>query len=161
MCSIFYATYYGSTEYCAKTIHEALKDSKLINITDENITLDENETKIIIGTPLHAWKIHRKLKKFIENNLNYFKDKKIYFYYCGIDPDFMEKAKSQFPEEFAKNIVYSEYFGGKLDKSKLTGIEKMGIEMIEKQSSVDYTDFDNIDKNKINRFIDKVLNKSE
>jgi menaquinone-dependent protoporphyrinogen oxidase len=108
---------------------------------------------IVIGTPIHIGKIHKNVKKFLQKYEKELQTKKIYFFYCGLSEEHLADIEEQFPESLRSKLLFKSFFGGEIMKSKLRGIEKMGIEMIEKQAKADYTNFNTIDNAKIEEFI--------
>jgi menaquinone-dependent protoporphyrinogen IX oxidase len=153
---IIYSTYYKSTEKCAIKINESIQDSRIINIEKEQPDSIGDYDKVIIGTPIHAWKIHRVLKSYLSKISGELENKKIYFFYCGLDFDCIEKAVLQLPENIQNKIRYSSCFGGRILKSELSGFENQIIGIVEKKMNVDYSDYNSIDDDKINSFIDFV-----
>ena len=61
---IIYASKTGTTEKCAKEINRQLKDSKIVNILNQNEDINKYDL-IVIGTPIRMGMIDKKIKKFL------------------------------------------------------------------------------------------------
>ena len=72
---IIYASKTGTTEKCAKEINRQLKDSKIVNILNQNEDINEYDL-IIIGTPIRMGMIDKKIRKFLISNIEDLKTKK-------------------------------------------------------------------------------------
>jgi menaquinone-dependent protoporphyrinogen oxidase len=154
---IVYATYYESTEKCSYKIKEKIQNAVMLNASISNdIKFMNDYDTIIIGTPIHIGKIHKNIKKFVHKYEKDLQVKKIFLFYCGIVDEYLANIEEQFPESIRKNIVFKTFLGGEIKKSKLKGIEKMGVEMIEKQMKTDFTDYNSINNEKIEELIQKI-----
>ena len=74
----------------------------------------------------------------------------------ALDEDILDKIDDQIPENLKKSIVYKSNFGGKIVKSELKGIEKAGIEMMEKQLNRDFSNYNSISDEKIELFLEEI-----
>lgn len=153
---IVYASYYGSTERCAYKIKEKIKvgTSVISNISFNDVTNLSDYDKIIIGTPIHINRIHKSIKKFLEKNIDELSKKDLYFFCCGFDEEWINNLHEHIPEKLYTQVRYKTCFGGEIVKDKLSGFEKVGIEMMEKKLNIDYTNHKTIDEKKIDAFIE-------
>lgn len=158
---IIYASYYGSTERCAFKLKEKIYNSYIHNLNVDKKIDFKNYDKIVIGSPIHIGHIHKTVKKFLQKNVNELSEKKLYLFFTAIDEKILDKIDEQIPEELRSNIVFKSNFGGKIIKDNLKGIEKMGIEMIEKEMNKDFTNYNTINEEKIEAFINEVNKKTK
>ena len=87
---IIYASKTGTTEKCAKEINRQLKDSKIVNILNQNEDINEYDL-IIIGTPIRMGMIDKKIRKFLISNIEKLKSKKVaYFICCGFNENYQK-----------------------------------------------------------------------
>ena len=97
---IVYASKTGSTEKCAGIIGQNLKDATIINLSARQNEDVNKYDKIIIGTPIRMGMIHKKVKEFINKNVEILKNKKVaYFICCG----FAENLSNILNKIFQKN----------------------------------------------------------
>ena len=152
---IIYASKTGTTEKCAKEINRQLKDCKIVNILTQNEDINEYDL-IIVGTPIRMGMIDKKIKKFLINNIENLKSKKVaYFICCGFNENWKSYYEQNIPKDLLDTAIIYDTFGGEMDIQKQKGFDKFITKMVSK----------NIDKNKeikilnenIDRFI-KVLN---
>jgi menaquinone-dependent protoporphyrinogen oxidase len=152
---IIYASKTGTTEKCAKEINRQLKDSKIVNILNQNEDINKYDL-IVIGTPIRMGMIDKKIKKFLINNIENLKSKKVaYFICCGFNENWKSYYEQNIPKDLLDTAIIYDTFGGEMDIQKQKGFDKFITKMVSK----------NIDKNKeikilnenIDRFI-KVLN---
>lgn len=148
---IIYASKTGTTEKCAKEINRQLKDSKIVNISNQ----DEDMTKydlIVIGTPIRMGMIDKGIKKFLASNIETLKLKKVaYFICCGFNENWKSYYQQNIPKDLLDSAIIYDTFGGEIDISKQKGFDKFITKMVSK----------NIDKNKeikiLNKNIDKFI----
>ena len=152
---IIYASKTGTTEKCAKEINRQLKDSEMVNILNQNEDINKYDL-IVIGTPIRMGMIDKKIKKFLINNIENLKSKKVaYFICCGFNENWKSYYEQNIPKDLLDTAIIYDTFGGEMDIQKQKGFDKFITKMVSK----------NIDKNKeikilnenIDRFI-KVLN---
>ncbi len=151
---IIYASKTGATEECAKKINRQLKDSKMVNILKQNEDINKYDL-IVIGTPIRMGMIDKKIKKFLNSNIENLKSKKVaYFICCGFAENWQNYYEQNIPKDLLDSAIICENFGGVMDIQKQKGFDKFITKIVSK----------NIDKNKeikilyenIDRFI-KVL----
>lgn len=152
---IIYASKTGTTEKCAKEINRQLKYSKIVNILNQ----DEDITRydlIVIGTPIRMGMIDKRIKKFLINNIETLKLKKVaYFICCGLNENWKNYYEQNISKDLLDSAIIYDTFGGEMNIAKQKGFDKFITKMVSK----------NVDKNKeikilnenIDRFI-KILN---
>ena len=135
---IIYASKTGTTEKCANQINRQLKNSKMVNILEQNEDINRYNL-IIIGTPIRMGMIDKKIKKFLISNIEALKSKKVaYFICCGFNENWKSYYKQNIPKELLDNAIIYDTFGGEIDMKNQKGLDKFIVKMVSK----------NIDKNK-------------
>ena len=101
---IIYASKTGTTEKCAKEINRQLKDSKIVNILNQDEDINEYDL-IIVGTPIRMGMIDKKIRKFLISNIENLKSKKVaYFICCGFNENMIAIAKVDFADKLTYNF---------------------------------------------------------
>jgi len=150
---IVYGTRYGSTEEVSNKIVNTLKekaiDTSVINFKDlitENQPNLEDYDGIIIGSGIKVGQWTKETKKFVENNLEFFKNSNVIlgvFVSSGLasNPEKIVELKKEYIENVLNQygIVADLYdvFGGVLDLSKDSNIGFLGKKMIKMVSKDD------------------------
>lgn len=151
---IIYASKTGTTEECAKKIHSQLKNSKIINIAKQKEDINKYDL-IVVGSPIRMGMIDKKIKSFLNSNIEILKSKKAaYFICCGFNENWKNYYEQNIPKDLLDSAIIYDTFGGIMDMQKQKGFDKFITKIVSK----------NMDKNKeikilyenIDRFI-KVL----
>jgi menaquinone-dependent protoporphyrinogen oxidase len=146
--AIIYTTSHGCTEKCVHTIANELETNiTIFNIeTEQGLDLTNYET-IIIGGSIHIGSINKKIKKFIDKNLDTLSKKKLGLFICCMYEG--EKAAEQFnnafPKELRKKSIANGFFGGEFDFDKMNFFEKA---IVKKVANIEHSEskinFENI-----------------
>ncbi|MDA3954101.1 MAG: flavodoxin domain-containing protein [Bacteroidales bacterium] len=137
--AIIYATREGCTEKCAHTLAIELETNiEIFNIElDKNINLLDFET-VIIGGSIHMGLINKKIKNFIDKNIEPLSEKKLGLFICCMYEG--EKAQEQFrnafPEKLRDNALAHGFFGGAFDFDKMNFFEKA---IVKKVANIDHS----------------------
>lgn len=155
---IVFASNHGAVEKCARELFRQL-DGKVdicnLNLREYTPDLTKYDS-IIIGGSIHSGEIQEVIAEFCDNNLNTLATKRLGLFisclYSG------EKALKQldnaFPEKLSRVAVARDYFGGKVDKMKLSFWERIITnQMIESEDLVV-----KLSKERIDRFAEKMRN---
>ncbi len=135
---IIYASKTGTTKKCAKQINRQIKDSKMVNILNQNEDINIYDL-IVIGTPIRMGMIDKKIKKFLISNIEILKTKKVaYFICCGFNENYKSYYEQNIPKDLLDSAIIYDTFGGEMDIQKQKGFDKFITKMVSK----------NIDKNK-------------
>ncbi len=154
--AIIYASKHGCTDKCAQNLANELNNhAALINLDlSTDINLNEYNT-IIIGGSIHAGAMNRKIKRFIDKNLDLLNSKKTGLFICCMEEG--EKALEQFqnayPETLRNNAIAHGYFGGEFNFDKMNFFEKA---IIKKIANTDQN-ISKINDNNIKDFAQKIL----
>jgi len=152
---LVYLSKHGCTEKVAKIIKEKLTNEvKIINLKKKpKINFDKYET-VIIGGSIHAGKIQKGIKNFINKNKEILLRKRL-----GLFLSCMEKgntARKQFeeayPEDIKKHAIVKGIMGGEFDFEKMNFLEKM---IVKKVAGVEKS-VSNIDNKAIEDFVSKL-----
>lgn len=131
---IIYASKTGTTEKCAKRINTLLKDSKMVNILNQNEDMNKYDL-IIIGTPIRMGKIDKKIKKFLISNIETLKSKKVaYFICCGFNENYKSYYEKNIPKYLLDCAIIYDTFGGEMDIQKQKGFDKFIAKMVSKNT---------------------------
>lgn len=152
---IVYASKTGTTEKCAGTVAQNLKDVTIINLASQNEDISKYDL-IIVGTPIRMGMIHKKVKRFISKNVEVLKTKKVaYFICCGFSENYKQYFEQNIPKVLLDKAIIYDTFGGEMDITKQKGFDKFITKMVSK--NMDESKEIKILNNNINNFIDKVL----
>lgn len=151
---IIYASKTGTTEKCAKEINRQLKDSKMVNILEQNEDINKYDL-IIVGTPIRMGMVDKRIKKFLISNIEPLISKKVaYFICCGFNENWKQYYEQNFPKELLDNAIVYDTFGGEMSMERQKGFDKFIVKMVSKNMDKD-KEVKILDKN-INKFIERV-----
>mgnify|MGYP000143026335 CR=1 FL=1 len=150
---IIYASKTGTTEKCAKEINRQLKDSKMVNILNQDEDINKYDL-IIVGTPIRMGMIDKKVRKFLISNIQTLKSKKVaYFICCGFNENWKIYYEQNIPKDLLNSAIIYDTFGGEMDIQKQKGFDKFITKIVSK----------NVDKSKeikiLNENIDRFIKK--
>lgn len=132
---IVFRSKYGTTKKCAELIAEELKcDIDFLNLKS-NRSVDIKEYDIVlIGSSIYASKIHNSVIKFIDNNKQELKNKKIGLYVCCKEEDekALEYIKNNFPEWIVKKALVKAHLGHEINLEKMSFLNKVIVKTVAK-----------------------------
>ena len=146
--AIIYATKHGCTDKCAHTLaNEMGYDISVFNIeTMKSLNLEDYES-VIVGGSIHAGFINKKIKNFIDKNLNTLLEKKIgLFLCCMFEGDkALEQFQNAYPETLRNKAIAHGLFGGEFDFDKMNFFEKAIVKKVANvEESISKIDYSNI-----------------
>ena len=154
---IVYASRYGAVEKCAREIFELLDGRvDICNLDNRELFPDiSTYDSVIIGGSIYYGKVQKNISKFCLENIDTLQNKRLGFFIgCGYSGEKAEKElREAFPQELYDKAQASDYFGGEIDKSKLSFLEKIIIKQVEKTGEL--TDV-TISQEKIKKFVEKM-----
>lgn len=108
---IAYGSNNGITKNLAVSLSERLNSEVDVRNTKYNSSfyLDKYEN-ILIGINLVNGEISKEIKKFIENNIEDFKFKKLGFFTINKDENQIDQIDTSLPDEFKNLINFKEHF---------------------------------------------------
>ncbi len=153
---IIYTTKHGCTDKCAHTLaNEMETNATVVNLeTERNINITEYET-VIIGGSIHAGMLNKKVKSFIDKNLDTLSKKKLGLFLCCMyeGEKALEQFQNAFPEIIRNKAVAHGLFGGEFDFDKMNFLEKA---IVKKVANVEQS-VSNINYANIKAFAEKIL----
>ena len=153
--AIIYATKHGCTDKCAHTLANKLEtNTTVVNLEIErNINITEYKT-IIIGGSIHTGMLNKKVKSFIDKNLDTLYKKKLGLFLCCMyeGEKALEQFQNAFPEIIRNKAVAHGLFGGEFDFDKMNFLEKA---IVKKVANVEHS-VSNINYANIKAFAEKI-----
>jgi menaquinone-dependent protoporphyrinogen oxidase len=151
---LVYAGKTGTTKKCAKIVGEKLENITIVDLTESDVNI-ANYDLIIIGASIRIGMMHSKVKKFIKNNMDVLKTKKIAFYVCcGTVENTKQYFETNLPKELLDSAIICDSFGGELDINKQKGLDKFIVKMVTKNAG-DKKEAKILTKN-IDRFVEEI-----
>ncbi|MDF2865333.1 MAG: hypothetical protein K0R72_142 [Clostridia bacterium] len=131
---LVYASKTGTTEKCAEIVGEKLENATIVDLAHSDVNI-ANYDLIIIGASIRMGMMHGKVKKFIKNNMEVLKIKKVAFYVCcGTVENTKQYFETNLPKELLDNAIICDSFGGELDINKQKGLDKFIVKMVTKNA---------------------------
>ena len=154
---IAYASKYGCTEDCAKSLSVKLSgDVTILNVKNDpkQIDLKQFDT-VIIGGSVYVGRVSKNLRAFCESNLDALLKKNIGVFLCSaLAEQFNDTLKNNFPILLLDNAKTTKLFGSEARLEKMNFMDKMMIKAITKG---DYSSF-KISNNSIDEFASEIAN---
>ncbi|GMQ58077.1 flavodoxin domain-containing protein [Vallitalea sediminicola] len=154
---IVYGTKYSFTEECAKVLENKLDEEVVfINLQKDNINDLSNYDKIIIGGPIYAGQLSKKVRQFCMDNLQILLSKKIGLYVsCSMTgEEAIKQMKNGFPEQLYNRAVAKDYLGGKINLDKAKFFDRLIIKMVSKADDNSSKRNDGICMDRVGKFVD-------
>ncbi len=132
---ILFTSKHGTTEKCVFKLKENLEsETTVANINAFKPDDISEYHNVIIGAPIYAGKINKKMKSFIQEYKNIILKKNIFlFLCCGAEEKKWEKQmQSVFPQEFYNSAIAKENFGYEYNLEDMNIFEKTIIKKIAK-----------------------------
>lgn len=152
---IIYGSKTGTVRKCARMISEQLKNSKMIDISEQFEDIGKYDL-IVVGTPIRMGMIDKRIKNFLLKNIEILQTKRVaYFICCAFNENWQIYYEQNIPNVLLNKAMIYESFGGEMDIEKQTGFDKFIVKIVSKKmgesKEIKLLD-DNIDK-----FIKKLL----
>ena len=155
---IAYAGKTGTTEKCAKRLCEKLTNATTVDLNIQTPDIDQFDT-VIVGGAIRMGQLHKKAKKFIEQNAVRLQTKKTaYFLCCGSEGNSAELFSKNFPKDLLDRAVSYECFGGEMNVENMHGFDKFVAKMAAKASADKKLAPPKINDENIAKLIEKILN---
>lgn len=129
--AIIYTSKYGMTEKLASIIVRYRTDVHLFHIDDFDKNLNDYD-EIVLGTPIYAGRINKKVKRLLESNEELLLNKSLIVFLCGMASD---NEKQVINENFSMKIIYHakiKYVGGAYQFNKMNFLFKFIVKRIAK-----------------------------
>jgi len=132
---IVYCSSHGTTEKAVGLLSENLVGEVLsVDLKREKTTFDLKDfDTVIIGGSIHAGRIQRKIKKFLQTHHEELLEKELgLFLVCMRDGEIaMEQFNNAFPQDLRKNSVAMGLFGGEFLVSKMNFFERQVVKKVD------------------------------
>lgn len=153
---IAYASRYGNVEKCARELFNLI-DGKvdICNLNNRESFPDASTyDSIIIGGSIYQGKIQESVSDFCDINLDILTKKRLGLFISCLysDERAAKELQEAFPTELLNSAVVSDYFGGEIDKSRLSFLERI----ITKQMAMSGELVSSISHEKIKKFAKKM-----
>jgi menaquinone-dependent protoporphyrinogen oxidase len=144
-----YATKHGAAGEVAKRIAAKIGASELFNLKQKDIPMLNQFDCVIIGSSVYAGMIRGEAKRFVKNNADVLKSKRLgLFLSCMNTSDDSKYFEMNFPPEIVRLAKAKECMGGIFDPQKAGAIGRFIMKIAAKKT--EYTD--NISDEKISSF---------
>ncbi len=132
---ILYATKYNTTEECAGMLADCLKnqDVTLVRVGHggEDFPSLEGYDIVVFGSSIRMTKIDDRIAEYLNKNKDMLLRRGCaYFLCCGFTDCFEDYLYKNIPEELIENSLSVACFGGRLDKSRAKGVDKLIISAV-------------------------------
>jgi len=128
---IIYASKYGMTKKLANIVVRHRTNVHLYSIKEWTKDIGDYD-EIVLGTPIYAGKINKKIKKMITKNEEILLNKTVRIFICGMMPDNEDEVIAF---NFSKGIqehAKIKYIGGAYQFTKMNWLFKMIVRQIAK-----------------------------
>ena len=154
---IVYASRHGTTAMYARKMFQLLHGNVDLCFLNERGNSLPNllvYDTIVIGGSIHYGKINKSVSKFITDNLELLKNKRVaLFITCHFEYDkAQEQLNNVYPKELLEKAVVSDYFDGELLFPKMNYWEKIIAKMVLKSDEIR----PRVSKEKIMNFANKL-----
>lgn len=151
---VLYKTKAGSTKQYAEWIHEETVNSNLADLDKFNIEEFVKYDIIVIGSRTYMNKIQA--QKFLEENWDILKDKKVYLFSVGMTPWKSKESKDTYnliPENIRNSLAGHVKLPGRIKLETLSFFEKI---MVKLRGSNKKDKTDKVDKKNIKPILDYI-----
>lgn len=130
---ILYSSTYGYARECAEQLARELgKETEIMDIAKDAPASLEAYDSVILGGSVYMGQLHKKLKDYMQSHKSELLRKKLGLFVCSGLPDSVEEVfAANFPKELMDAAYSRGYFGGVLNKSKMSLGHKMITKMME------------------------------
>lgn len=134
--AVLYGSKYGFTKEIATTLRNALGDHAAIyNLMEETPMLEDYEG-LVIGTAVYMGKGRKEVREFIHQNKEALKHKKIWLFLSGANGEELNKQlEICFTKALVEVSIFSTHVGYKLDREKMSILDKLIMKMVNKDGS--------------------------
>lgn len=153
---IVFASNHGTVEKCARELFRRI-DGKvdICNLNNRDCLPDlSGYDAVIVGGSIHSGRVQDEISSFCNENLEVLASKRLGLFINCLYSD--EKAQQQldeaFPEILTRKAVVRDYFGGEVDKLKLSFWERVVTNRMLKQGDLIVA----ISKEKIEHFANRI-----
>ena len=164
--AIIYASTAGGTEQSAKIIKDKLNFEQ--QVPEENIYIFDLNKKenievekyghLIVGTGIYAGKPHKRVKAFVNSNLDQLLELPLSIYICSLADDKENEGYLHvFPKKLLEHASPVSFFGGMVNFKRLNFFTRFIMKMITKSKK----DVHKLKYDVINRFVKRIAEDDE
>jgi len=143
---IIYESKYGTTEKIAKYLSMVLGPAKYSRT--EELSNGEDFDFIVIGSPIYSGKPHHKICEFIENNLDWLKQKPVALFCTSLSPKDGDD-NLELLSKMLGNVLIKRSLGGVLNHSILSEEDKKALQVFSEMIGFKIEDTDNFNLEKV------------
>ncbi|AKI97691.1 flavodoxin domain-containing protein [Kosmotoga pacifica] len=146
---ILYSSKTGTTEKCARILSECLgSESSVVNLANAGRVDLSKFDGVILGSYIRVSKAPRKVRNFVEKNLELLKKKRLGVFLCmGETPDrFEEFLSNNFSKDFLDSCYVKGYFGGEFNFKKMGFLTRKVVQKISEGRELPFVREENIEK---------------
>lgn len=148
---VLYESRYGTTEDIAKKLSLILGPSKYCRIEDFKKS-DKDFEFFVIGSPVYNEMIESKVLKFLEDNIEWIKYKRIAVFCTCISTKKEYEYINQMLGILGDSVVYFKALGGKVQLDKLSSKDYKAIEPFCNKANMPFIDINMYDVKKVIEF---------
>ena len=138
---LIYESKYGTTEKIVKYLQMVLGPAKYCR-TDEFKDLYKDFDFIVIGSPVYSGKLEPQIYQFVENNLDWLKEKPVALFCTCLNPSDGDENLNDLAKTIGK-VVDKNVLGGVLKQSSLNEEDKKALQLFSGKIRFKLEDMDN------------------
>lgn len=128
---LLYESKHGCTKKCGTYIKEKNHIEEMVKLSDFKGDI-MNYDKVIIGTPVYVGQIHKKVKAFIETNMQVLLKKDVHIFICAMNIEGYEQMLVMNFDESLRQHATITHVGGAYDFNQLGWFSKLIVKKIAK-----------------------------
>lgn len=129
---IVYATRHGTTRECSEKLAAILQGDVVVSPVTDAPDLDSFDG-VILGGPIYAGKLNRKLRSFYENHRDALLTKRLGLFICCMDEAHAEEEfRNAYPGRLLDAARAKGVLGGAFDFDRLSWFERMIVRKVAK-----------------------------
>ena len=147
---LIYESKYGTTEKIARYLQMVLGPAKYCR-TDEFKDMYKDFDFVVIGSPVYSGKLEPKIYQFVENNLEWLKEKPVALFCTCLSPSDGDENLNDLAKTIGK-VVDKNVLGGVLKQSKLNEEDKKVLQLFSEKIGFKLEDMDNFNLEEILKY---------
>jgi menaquinone-dependent protoporphyrinogen oxidase len=132
---IIYASKHGATKKCAMHIQKNHNDAALYNINDSIDLTPSSYDKIIIGSPIYAGLLNKKIKQWLVEHESTWTKKDTSLFICGMNDKSTDDVINNNLSDFQKNNLSTHFVGGAYDFKDMNFFERFIVKKVAKATT--------------------------
>lgn len=141
---ILYSSKYGTAQRFAQTVSENMKTPVTVSDIESFSGKIEDFDTVVMGSCIYMGKIRKPLKKFIVNNLEILKKRKLVFFAAGgVEKEYINTIMKEIPSDLTVLNPSIHYAGHVFDFTKMNFFERLVARALKIKKSEDHFREDN------------------